>query len=68
MLGITTLMFAMGIAALVLVTIAELQTMRTLMSNGELPFSITICYYAWAGISCLMVCLHDPFISSAGLN
>jgi choline-glycine betaine transporter len=58
-------MFAMGIAALVLVTIAQLQTMRTFLSNNELPFSIVICYYAWAGISCLMVCLHDPFISPA---
>ena len=55
MLGTTTLMFAMGIAALVLVTIAELSNMRTFLSNGELPFSIVVCYYAWAGIACLMV-------------
>jgi choline-glycine betaine transporter len=58
-------MFAMGIVAMVLVTITALQTMRAFISNGELPFSIVICYYAWAGITCLMVCLHDPFISSA---
>ena len=68
MLGTTTLMFAMGIAALVLVTIAELSNMRTFMSNGELPFSIVVCYYAWAGIACLMVRLHNTFICLAQLT
>ena len=68
MLGTTTLMFAMGIAALVLVTIAELSNMRTFMSNGELPFSIVVCYYAWAGIACLMVRLYNTFIFLAQLT
>ena len=62
MLGTTTLMFVMGIATLVLVTIAQLSNIRTFLANGELPFSIVICYYAWAGIACLMVCLHNPFV------
>jgi hypothetical protein len=64
MLGITTLMFAMGIAALVLVTLAELQTMRLYLSPNELSILLSTRYYAWAGgIACLMVCLHNPLSS-----
>ena len=58
MLGITTLMFAMGITTLVLVTIAGLQQMSIILSGNEQLFSIVSSFYAWAGgIACLMVCL-----------
>ena len=68
MLGITTLMFAMGITTLVLVTLAELQTMHLYLSPNERSIILFIRYYAWAGgISCVMVCLHNP-LSSARLN
>jgi hypothetical protein len=66
MFGITTFQFALGIVALVLVTTLGFQTMRTILFlNSGLPLSFEITSYAWAGITCLMVCSHDPFISSA---
>jgi hypothetical protein len=65
MFGITTLMFALGIIALVLVTTVGFWIVQTIFSGGGLPPSIDRCYYAWATITCLMVRLHDPFMPFA---
>jgi hypothetical protein len=66
MFGITTFQFALGIVALVLVTTLGFQTMRRILFlNSGRSLSYNIRSYAWEGITCLMVCLHDPFIVSS---
>ena len=57
MFTITTIMFALGIAALVLVTTVEFKTTQVIYY----PTFDRIYYYAWAGITYLMVrllCFH----------
>jgi len=59
MLGTTTLMFAMGIIALALVTTVDLEIIHSFYLVGEIPFSNAIYYYVWAGITCMMYMLCD---------
>ena len=65
MFGITTLMFALGIIALVLMTTVGFRIIQTIFSGAGLSRSIDRCYYAWATIACLMVRLHDTFMPFA---
>ena len=62
-------MFALGIVALVLVTVVNLQIARlNFFSTGGLSPSMEICINAWSAMQCLMVCSHDTFMSPAWLN
>ena len=60
MFGVTTFMFALGIAALVLVTTLSLKITR-LMLYASYDQNIQFYYYAWAAITCLMVRLLGWF-------
>ena len=65
MFGITTLMFALGIAALVLVNIFNFKATYILFyENGLFMYEdLSTYYYAWGTITCLMVRLLDASCS-----
>ena len=68
MFGITTLMFALGISALVLVDIFSFKAMYILTHEHNFLYEdISTYYYAWGATTCLMVRLLDASIPSAWL-
>jgi hypothetical protein len=58
--GMTTVMFALGIIALVLNTMIVFQE-----ANIDSSISCNTCYRVWETTTFLMVHLHDAFLSSA---
>ena len=66
MFGITTLMFALGISALVLVDIFSFKAMYILTHEHNFLYEdISTYYYAWGATTCLMVRLLDASMPSA---
>jgi hypothetical protein len=62
MFGITTVMFALGIIALVLVTVYECQVMKATLVNSSDWWSEFHIAVAWGVITRLMVRLNDTFM------
>jgi len=64
MFGITTFMFALGIIALVLVTIVEFRLVMRFIIGLPMSPLILNCYYVWETITCLMYILCDVICAS----
>jgi hypothetical protein len=65
MFGITTLMFALAIIALVLGTTTTLELAHLYYSEDAAQFPLfPVFNSSWAIITCLMVRLHNTFLSS----
>ena len=65
MFGMTTFMFALGIIALVMVTVLGCQLMKSTLMNSDVGSSFLISSAVWATITRLMVRSNDAFMLPA---